>query len=405
MTGDGSRRRVLAVHRYYAPDTAPYAKMLQSIVLQWFHAGFDVDVLSAQPSYKSHSESTGLPRKEQLRHGWVTRLSLPNEAGRPLVRLFNAFRLCAALFWVAIIRSRYDAIMISTSPPVIGGFFASLVAKLSGAKFIYHCMDVHPEIGRISGEFSHPWVYKALRALDAGACARADVVVVLSEDMKSALEARKRGAQCQIKVINNFSLPSEPVSGESDIEIDPNKFTILFAGNIGRFQGLEVLLEAMARLKSNPLVEAVLMGDGVMREVLEAEVARTGANVRFVGQHSVAVAKSAMLASSVGYVSLIEGIYRYAYPSKTTTYLEQGCPLLVSIEPEAELAKQVISGQFGAVVRPGDVEGLVDQISELAGNPNTVKLYREQAAVAGPKMFSSENVLPAWGALLIGLFK
>jgi hypothetical protein len=51
------------------------------------------------------------------------------------------------VFWQAIVRKRYDVIMVSTSPPVLAGWFVAVAAKLSGARFIYHCMDIHPEIG------------------------------------------------------------------------------------------------------------------------------------------------------------------------------------------------------------------------------------------------------------------
>lgn len=405
MTGSVAARRVLVVHRYYAPDTAPYASMLESMVLYWHQLGFEVDVLSAQPSYKAAVSRGRLPSRQKLDHGLVRRLNLPNEAGRPLVRLLNAFKLCVALFWQALIRNRYDAIMISTSPPVVGGFFALLVAKLSRAKFVYHCMDIHPEIGRISGEFGNPCVYKALRFLDAFTCSRADAVVVLSEDMKRAIQSRRNGKQCRVAVINNFGLPSAEAPSASGIEIDPDRFTILFAGNIGRFQGLEVLVKAMVKLKGEEVIEAVLMGEGVMREALEAEAKQSGANVRFVGHHPVATAKSAMQASTIGYVSLVAGIYKYAYPSKTTTYLEQGCPLLVSIEPESDLAKQVLDDDLGAVVEPGSVNALASKISELAASPDKVKLFKRQAEKIGPQQFRAKTVLPAWGTLLTGLFE
>ena len=46
--------------------------------------------------------------------------------------------------------------MASTAPPVVVGFAAALGARLTGGRFYYHCMDIHPEIGRLSGEFEEP---------------------------------------------------------------------------------------------------------------------------------------------------------------------------------------------------------------------------------------------------------
>lgn len=167
MTGDKTRTpnpgkvpnrplRVLAVDRYYWPDTGPYGLMLKRMVGRWREDGHAVDVLSGQPSYKAALKNSKRPRLEIVDGSNVRRLSLPNEAGRPVVRVFNALRLSCALLWKAIGR-RYDVIITATTVPVVTGVAAAVAARCTGARFIYHCMDIHPEVGRISGEFSNPW--------------------------------------------------------------------------------------------------------------------------------------------------------------------------------------------------------------------------------------------------------
>ncbi|MDN5882855.1 MAG: hypothetical protein L0H37_10850, partial [Nitrosospira sp.] len=185
MTGSDSASsfkslKILAIHRYYWPDTSPYGAILRRIVKRWVDDGHNVDVLSSQPSYKAALKNEKMPRRSKLDGSRVIRLSLPGEAGRPLIRLLNALRLCWAIVLRALFLRRYDVIMVSTTPPVLGGVAAALLARLAGARFIYHCMDIHPEIGRISGEFRNPVVYKTLALLDAWSCRRAAPVVVLS---------------------------------------------------------------------------------------------------------------------------------------------------------------------------------------------------------------------------------
>ena len=152
--------KVLAVHRYYWPDTAPYASILREIVRRWVKDGHDVDVLSSQPSYKPNVVFETRDSQEVIDGATVTRLKLRGSR-RSLVRILNAVRLCFGNLDGAIKR-RYDVIMISTYPPVLGGC-AALVAKLTGARFIYHCMDIQPEIGKISGEFRHKSIFRFLQ--------------------------------------------------------------------------------------------------------------------------------------------------------------------------------------------------------------------------------------------------
>ena len=105
--------KVLAIHRFYWPDTPPYASMLRTIVHQWVSDGHEVDVLSSQPSYKAGIDNQKQPAKEVVDGAQVVRLNLPSEAGKPLVRILNALRLGAGVFWQAVVRKQYDVIMVS----------------------------------------------------------------------------------------------------------------------------------------------------------------------------------------------------------------------------------------------------------------------------------------------------
>lgn len=393
--------KVLAVHRFYWPDTPPYASMLRVIVRQWISDGHEVDVLSSQPSYKASIDNQTQPSREAVDGADVIRLNLPSEAGKPLVRILNALRLGVGVFWQAVVRKRYDVIMVSTSPPVLGAWFTALVAKLTGARFIYHCMDIHPEIGRISGEFRNPKVFSLLSRLDRWTCDQAKPVVVLSEDMANTLAGRTAEEPPETLVINNFSLPSEcTVSGELPFPWPAEQFVLLFAGNIGRFQGLGVLVDAMAKLCDRQDIRLVMMGDGTEKERLSQKAEANGANISFVGHQPVEVAKAAMLRASAGFVSLVPELYQYAYPSKTMTYLEQGCPVLVAVETDSCLARDVVESGAGLAVPNDDVGALIDAISTLADKPESISTMRENALEFSARAFATDVVLAKWSYLL-----
>jgi len=403
MTGaDKTTLKVLAVHRYYWPDTPPYASMLRRIVKQWVEDGHDVDVLSSQPSYKLALENSLQAAKETIDGARVIRLKLPHESGRPIVRILNALRLGVGVMFQAVIRNRYDVLMVSTAPPVLAGWFVALAAKLSGARFIYHCMDIHPEIGRISGEFRNPRVFNLLSRMDSWSCSRANPVVVLSSDMADTLVARRSESKPQTRVINNFSLPSKATEAANLPFTWPDEpFVLLFAGNIGRFQGLDTLMDAMEHLQSRKDIRLLMMGEGVERNSLERIAEEKELSVTFVGHHSVEVAKQAMKRAQAGFVSLIPELYRFAYPSKTMTYLEQGCPLIVAVEPESQLAQDIANNGAGLSVPGGNAEKLADAIGRLASNTADLMAMRSRAESLANQSFTEQAVLKKWSALLV----
>lgn len=393
--------KVLAIHRFYWPDTPPYASMLRAIVGQWVSDGHEVDVLSSQPSYKASVDNQRQPARERVGGANVVRLNLPPEAGRPMVRIVNSMVLGLGVFWHAVVRKRYDVIMVSTSPPVLAGWFVAVAAKLTGARFIYHCMDIHPEIGRISGEFRNPRVFSLLSRLDRWTCTQARPVVVLSDDMAESLIARRPEEPPETTVINNFGLPSEGTASDELPFPWPNEpFVLLFAGNIGRFQGLDVLVDAMARLRDRQDIRLVMMGDGTEKERLSCKAEENGAPVSFVGHQSVEVAKAAMARANAGFVSLVPELYRYAYPSKTMTYLEQGCPVLVAVETRSCLARDVIDNGAGVAVPGGDVDALVNAILSLADDPESLGSMRRKALEFSAGAFATDVVLARWSSLL-----
>jgi colanic acid biosynthesis glycosyl transferase WcaI len=393
--------RILVIHRYFWPDTPPYAVMLRRIVERWHQDGHQVEVLSSQASYKSGLDNQSRPRIETLDGVRIQRLSLPGEAGRPFVRLFNALRLSIAILWKAV-TGRFDVIMISTVPPVIGGAVAALSARLIGARFIYHCMDIHPEVGRISGEFANPGIFRALAWLDSWSCRHADPVVVLSGDMERTLRARQTGERFRVQVLNNFSLPSDQtVPVQLPFKIDKGKLTVLFAGNIGRFQGLEFVIEAMAAIRERNDIELLMMGEGVAKADLMKRAESLGCRIRFLGHQPIAIAKQVMRQVDAGIVSLVSGLYRYAYPSKTMTYLEQGCPLIIAVEHDSELATAVRTEGFGYCVPVGNSDALANLLIQFAEDRSRLQDMRGAAYRKWQSDFSESVVLDQWSRMLL----
>lgn len=392
--------RILAVHRYYWPDTPPYASMLKRIVTRWQQDGHNVEVLSSQPSYKSELDNKILPQSETVDGIRIERLKLPSEAGRPIIRVINAIKLSFAILVKAFLR-RYDVIMISTSPPVVGGFAAALSALLTRSRFIYHCMDLHPEVGQLSGEFKNPYLYQLLLKIDSWTCSRANPVIVLSRDMEKTLRQRPHGAQMSITILNNFSLPHELSLPENlPVNIAYSDLTILFAGNIGRFQNLDIVIEAMKHLRENKNIRFIIMGEGTAKEALLNKAKSYKANVEFISHQTIEVAKAVISKVDAGFVSLAPNIYRYAYPSKTMTYLELGCPLIVAVESESELANDVRNGKYGFCLPVNSGLSLAQLLLKMSQDKSWKSTMKKNALLKASEEFSETVQIEKWSNLL-----
>lgn len=405
--------KVVLIHRYFWPDTPPYAVMLRHIAGQLVRDGHDVTVLSTQPSYKSDFQVSQQPWEEEIDGFTLKRLKVIKEdRGNILKRIFAMFDFSIRLFF-QLRREKAEIVSISTTPQIIGGVAVRLSCALYGGKYIYHCQDIHPEVAVVSGHLKKGFVYNLLRYLDRKTCDQAFATVVLSEDMRQSMLARGCNGD-NIKVINNFELvPFEKMGVKNRPAVNDdipdsllrglNKFRVIFAGNIGHFQGLEVVIEAAKLLENNKDIEFVFLGEGKAKLKLEGLAGNLlNSTVTFYGHQELDIARRIIADSQLGLVTLSKGVYQYAYPSKTMTYLCEGVPVIVVAEVDSELAMIVRHESLGITVAPGDAENLAKQIRDLYLDQKVVKRMQLSVEAYANNEFSLNNVLPRWSSLIKG---
>jgi glycosyltransferase involved in cell wall biosynthesis len=390
--------RILVVHRYYWPDNSPCAGIMHWIAKHFASKGHEVDALSSQPSYGKGSSLERRPKIEVFDGVNVRRLSLPIEVNHPLLRILNAVHLGIWIFFKAYLR-KYDVIIVTTVPPVLGGWFSALAAKFTSARLIYYCMDLHPEVGRVSGDFANPLLFAMLKRIDDWTCQHANPVFVHSKDMRNTLLKRPGGRNYNIQIMNNFSLSlDEEVEGDLNFDIQScgNCLTMIYAGNVGRFQGLEAIVEAMTLITEHKKIVFIIMGDGVAKEDLISKVESSKANVRFIDHQPVNVAKRLIKQADIGLVSLLPEMYKYAYPSKVMSYLEQGKPIIAAVESESELSMDMELQGYGFSVPIGDPSAIAEILVRLESDNNWKKKMNEAALIAFKRNYTAEFVLNQW---------
>lgn len=407
---DPSTLRVLAIHRYFWPDTPPYASLLRALAQHWVSLGYPVDVLTSQPSYKPELELARMPAHEIVEGIRLRRIAMrPDRAGKAQ-RLWNSLRFPGLVALRILFGPRRDVVMCSTAPPVVLGALTCLAARLRGASFVYHAMDLHPEIGRLSGEFRNPLLYSILLAVDTWTCRRATRVVVLSSDMTQALVDRSPELKPKIVEINNFEIPSfdDDPAPVADRFVSNGRLRIVFTGNLGRFQGLEKIVAA-ALCDDDTLdeLEILIMGEGAAKAELERIVAAAPSprrsRVTLLPHGSVPRARALMRSADLGLVSLVPGIISYAYPSKTASYLSEGLPLLVGVEPGSELARNVKRWGVGEIISAESVDSVKHALLRLLEERGAIVQMQARTRVTWKENFSAESKLAQWDALLAEL--
>ncbi|WP_161958374.1 glycosyltransferase family 4 protein [Ornithinimicrobium cavernae] len=396
--------RIIAIHRYFWPDSPPYASFLRRIAGRWAEDGHQVEVLAGRPSYESARSRAGAA---ELVDGFrIRRIPVLRDLSGGWRQLINLVAFPVFVSVRILLARSPDVVMCSTVPQVTLGWAVSVATRVRRGAFVYHCMDLHPEIGRISGEFRNPLLYRVLAQLDLATMRRAERIVVLSEDMRRAVLSRDPRLEGRVIVLNNWALPD---FGEPEASPLPppaeGVLRVVFTGNLGRFQGLEQVVSALAFLPPHVRIEVVFMGEGRAKSDVEQAtrlLEAPGIDVLFLPAGSASAAKALMRTAHLGLVTLVPGVVRYAYPSKTATYISQGLPLLVLCEQDSALAQSVTRLGLGWSVAAGDQRGLVRALEEACQRLAEDGLASEREAVTrwSRGSFNESRVLQRWSEML-----
>ncbi|WP_457201874.1 glycosyltransferase family 4 protein [Nocardioides sp. HB32] len=365
--------------------------MLSAIAARLADDGHDVVVLTCQPSYGSRARAAARERVDDYRVVRWRVLDDRRSAGR---KLLNSAWFCARL----LVGRRHwrgaDVIMAATTPPVVVALVCSLIARACGARFVYHKQDIWPEVSTARGVLS-----STLRKMDGATDRRAWRVVTLSEDMARTTRSRPGGDSVEVMVLNNF----DPWAlDEPTIERRRRDgLRIVYAGNLGRFQGLEHLVEVVRAARDLDGIEWHFFGDGSMRSEIEA-LAASSASVHCHGHRPPDEIAEFVQDSDLGCVSLNEGVIQAAYPSKILTYLRHGLPVLALVEPDSEMARMIATEDIGIVVRQPDHALAAEQLGKLAVDRDRLVAMRARSKSVYEQRFAMSRALDTWSVLVEG---
>lgn len=345
--------KILIIYRHYWPDTPPLGSMLRTLAEHLAGRGHRVYVVTGQPSYQGRQGET-LPKREFKGGVRIIRLPLLRETGGFLRRLLNVILFESAVLSYAA-RHRFNLVWTNTLPPIVGGLYGVLSARGSGARFLYHVQDIYPEVwryasGETPGALKRFWI-RLLASIDSWTCRRSAAVVVLSDDMMRTIADRGGNGAVAFHVVNNF-VQAELSGDEPPPQRDDAVFRLVFSGNLGRFQNLDLLVEAMALIGPDEGITLQFIGSGVAEDKLRETVTRRGlAHVGFTPRLPSNEAFRLTRAADLGVISLVPGMHRVSYPSKLMTYMAAGLPVLALMETDSALAHYLDDNDAGIAVQ------------------------------------------------------
>lgn len=368
---------LVVITPHFAPDVAPTGAVWTRLVEEFAAHGHRIEVITSLPWYRQHAVEPGyegkLVRYEDVRWGRIARMHpFAAKDKRDLLRRAAAFVGFSALGAAMGARGPKVDGVIAVSPPLTLGLTGWATALARHAPLVFNIQDVYPDVAVELGVLKEGPVVQATRRLERFCYQRADAVTVLSEDLQDNVRA-KTAHPDKVRVIPNFVDTSAiaPRHGENTYRKEfglENKTVVMYAGNVGLSQSLDIVLESAVALSYDPDVMFVINGQGAARPELKRR-ARGLSNVLFVDMQPLERLPEVLSAGDIHLVPLKRGLARSSVPSKTYSILAAARPLIASVDPGSEIARLTDMSRGGIAVPPEDAEALTKAIRQLVDAP------------------------------------
>lgn len=271
-------------------------------------------------------------------------------------------RICEVLFfmlWVVavLIWVRPSRVYISTDPPIVIPFVVMLYSQLFGAKYIYHLQDIHPEAANIILPVNK-WIYKLLLGIDSISMRKATRLVTITDQMAEEIQLRSE-TTAPIFVLNNPS-----VSFDGIVTNKPKILGFSFCGNVGRFQRVPLILDAIETyFKRGGRLEFHFAGGGLYANHLKNFSAKFP---RFHYYGLVSSTEAAQINANYTWALLTieDEVTRFAFPSRLSSYVYSGANILAVCGDRTSVAQYVNANRVGLVVKP-DMEAIIKSFFEI----------------------------------------
>jgi colanic acid biosynthesis glycosyl transferase WcaI len=391
--------RILIHGINYWPELTSTGKYTGEMVGWLADQGHEVRVVTAPPYYpywqveKGYSAWQYRHEYQSRVHVWRCPLWVPLEptAFKRMLHLAS-FALSSLPVMLAQIFWKPDIVLV-VEPPLFCAPQAWLTARLAGAKAWLHVQDFEVEVFFGLGFASSSLLRTVFVLIESWLMKRFDHVSTISKTMKDRF-IRMNIHEDRTSLVPNWVDVSyiHPNPPGRDLRIEwgflPKQKVVLYAGNMGKKQGLEIIVDVATHMeKTYPDTIFLMVGEGAAKTELEAQVQRQKLkNVRFKPLQPFQDLPLLLAMPDLHLVIQKRGAADAVMPSKLTGILSAGGHAIITADEYTELGQLVQRHPGIAVlVEPENREALFNAIErmmvylESAGRVNAVaRAYAEQ---------------------------
>lgn len=352
--------KILVVCQYYYPENMVITNICEELV----KLGNDVTVLTGKPNY-GYGEIIPEYKKvkfEEINGVKVNRVNLyPRKKSRlSIIRNYLSFWRNSKK-WVKKCKEKYDIVYSMSMSPVTILSAGNLYKKKHHVKHVVHCVDLWPESVLVTNAVrKRSLTYRILYKWSRSLYSQVDHVIIgspsYSEYFKEVLKLDKK--------TTFVNLPSLVETSDAEPHKFDSKFNILYCGNLGTIQLINLIPEAMAKVRNDDIVFHVI-GMGPKKDELLSLIKTHKLENKVIYHGPIPAKKAAeyFKGADVLYVSLEDkGYVGKTIPNKLMMSLAFGKPIIAVLSGDG---KSLLQDAGGALIASQDKASVTAAINKM----------------------------------------
>lgn len=388
----------------YAPELTGIGKYTGEMAEWMVQQGHNVSVITSMPYYPEWETHKNYKGKwwhtEVINNVTVHRcpMYVPKKV-TSVKRILHEFSfiLSSLVYWLKLLFTNKADVVISIAPPFHLGFTATVYSKLKKVKLITHIQDLQVDAAKDLGMIKNKSFLSIMFKAEKYLLDKSSIVSTISEGMLKKVYGKSISKEKTI-LFPNWVDESiiYPLSKDSSLRksmgFDDQDKIILYSGNLGEKQGLEILIEAAHYFLPQKDIKFLIVGSGGGKSKLESAVAKGQLlNVYFKPLQPYLQLSALLATADIHLVLQKKSAADLVMPSKLTSILAAGGYALVTALPGTTLHDVITEHQIGQLLEPESTNDLINAINFALTNNN--EGVKKNARYYAEKFLSKEHVL------------
>lgn len=369
------KKHILVISQYFYPEEFRINDMCK----EWVKRGYRVTVLTGIPNYPQGRFYDGYGYHTNRTQQWagmdIIRIPLIPRGNNAIGMIANYLSFAIAGYvWVRKTRLKADMVFTFEVSPMTQALIGCWYRKKYHVPAYLYVQDLWPENVEVVTGITNPVIIKPIDRMVDYIYQHTDEIFATSPSFVDAICNRKHPVPREKvhywpQYAEEFYRPvdkayAKQTAAQYGIPND-GSFRVIFTGNIGTAQGLEILPRTAELLKDEN-IRFVLVGDGRYRKDFMDEIRRRQVETQFVMVPKQPAEKipELLAACDVAFLSFADDdLWKKTIPAKLQSYMACGMPILASAEGETE--RIIREADSGICCPIGNADALAEKLREM----------------------------------------